>query len=771
MDQTLTPTRLIHFLKRFTVDDKLMSAPFIKENRFPLLSQTWRIIVFFTNLIVVWAVFWLATGSLIPTGSGSSVWLLAMVAYWLLRLVTAPFFSPPKESIGIAVATLLLLAPLDFSSLESGQSLFVHFTQWSMVFAVFVGILGIIAVFRRDKPNSKLGRISFELAKPLGRGEILFTLPIIISVLGFFPNSLGWGAVILGLWTAEVAAHPVELFARLGVYVFRERTTPPPPRIAGSLIRVDAPNIVRISLQQDANWNRKAIHLVHLPNGEKKYVVPLFVQVQDREIVGTGLCCSTDDPISLELGVGNVCPVEQDGIHAKLSTSLIGEPNTKEVIGIVVEGSTIGNIKFQVLPESNLEEGMVVFANIRGKRVYYQILDANTKEEEFSSNPLGTQIASAAQIGHIQDGKGFVSFSWLPEMNQPLFLVTDVNSEQELSPSEFFIGNVPSTPFSVAATIDDIIEYHTAVLGMTGKGKTEFALEIVRQAHANDTKVLCVDFTGEYKARLSENNPMPIGLDVSEGTDFAKKLFDVETGKFGAPDEKRALQTFLDAISPKIDEQVEDFLTSSEHSLAILELAEIFNTKATIRTTELYLSAIMSWAKQYRKSKRILIVLEEAHTIIPETGGSGMDFDTKWVVDRIGQIALQGRKYGVGLLIVSQRTALVSKTILSQCNTYFTHGLVDRTSLEYLSNIYSQDHVKAIPNLKFLECIAFGKGVRSERPIIIKRNYDESIVTASRALDFVPEAEVEANQPENESTIEPITEIKETPEDDDDIPF
>ena len=48
-----------------------------------------------------------------------------------------------------------------------------------------------------------------------------------------------------------------------------------------------------------------------------------------------------------------------------------------------------------------------------------------------------------------------------------------------------------------------------------------------------------------------------------------------------------------------------------------------------------------------------MLVLEEAHTIVPETFGAGFDYDTQWVVSRIGQIALQGRKYGVGLLVIS----------------------------------------------------------------------------------------------------------------------
>ena len=111
-----------------------------------------------------------------------------------------------------------------------------------------------------------------------------------------------------------------------------------------------------------------------------------------------------------------------------------------------------------------------------------------------------------------------------------------------------------------------------------------------------------------------------------------------------------------------------------------------------------------------------MIVLEEAHTIIPEVFGAGFDYDTQWVVGRIGQIALQGRKYGVGLMVVSQRTALVSKTILSQCNTFFTHSLIDQTSLNFLQSVYSEQHTKSIPNWDSLNFSPSAKlCVRSDR--------------------------------------------------------
>jgi uncharacterized protein len=387
------------------------------------------------------------------------------------------------------------------------------------------------------------------------------------------------------------------------------------------------------------------------------------------------------------------------------------------------------------VPGFALEEGMVVFSHLRDQRIYYQILDAKTDEESFQQNPYGTHIAIAIQLGSYNAADGFRKFPWLPDMNQAVFVApTDSKIEQPLNDNEFVIGDIPFTAFGVPVVLDDLIAYHTAVLGVTGTGKTELALSIVRNALDREAKVFCVDFTGEYKHRLADYKPVEIGIPVATGSDLAKLLFAVETGEYGAGKEKAALKAFLDKLRPDVSRQVTDFLTDDQKRLGIFELTEITNTKATLRTTELYLSAIMEWARANRKAKQILIVLEEAHTIIPEAYGSGFDNETQWVVGRIGQIALQGRKYGVGLLLVSQRTALVSKTVLSQCNTYFTHSLVDKTSLDYLSSVYSAEHVKAIPNLRFLEFLAHGKAVKSERPILTRRAFDpQSQLRAKRS--------------------------------------
>ena len=59
-----------------------------------------------------------------------------------------------------------------------------------------------------------------------------------------------------------------------------------------------------------------------------------------------------------------------------------------------------------------------------------------------------------------------------------------------------------------------------------------------------------------------------------------------------------------------------------------------------------------------------MVVVEEAHNFCPEKG-----FMKTTSSDVLRAIASEGRKFGLGLLIISQRPAKVDKNVLSQCNT------------------------------------------------------------------------------------------------------
>jgi DNA helicase HerA-like ATPase len=122
-------------------------------------------------------------------------------------------------------------------------------------------------------------------------------------------------------------------------------------------------------------------------------------------------------------------------------------------------------------------------------------------------------------------------------------------------------------------------------------------------------------------------------------------------------------------------------------------------------------------------------VLEEAHTIIPETNflGDLGDFgSSKALVAKMSQIALQGRKYGVGLFVIAQRTANVSKSVLTQCNTIICFQAFDETSFNFLGNYIGKDMVQSLPHLKPYHAIVTGKAVKSSIPMIVDLTRDLS---------------------------------------------
>ena len=401
-------------------------------------------------------------------------------------------------------------------------------------------------------------------------------------------------------------------------------------------------------------------------------------------------------------------------------------------------------VSFEVSSKVELREGNVVFARLSGQDVFYQIVAAETHEESFDQNPRGTHVVQAAQLGVYSPDSGFSKYGWLPSMNTPLFTAGSRQFEQpSLSDREFTIGSVPSTNVVAVANIDDIVEYHTAILGVTGTGKTEVSLDIVRQAISRGVKVFCVDFTGDYRARLGDLSPTFPSPDAKKAMQIEGLLATIDAYGFKAGDEKKKLRALLDEVRRDTVSIIEEFLGGEKSNLAIFELAEISNSKTGLRLTEIFLSAIMNWAKKNRRKQQVLICLEEAHTIVPEAFGSGFDGETKWVVERIGQIALQGRKYGVGLMVITQRTALVSKTILSQCNTFITHALIDQTSLGFLDSVYSSTHTRMIPNLQRFHFLGFGKAIKAERPIILRREFDKSLEEASMTITDAPSTAVE----------------------------
>ncbi len=718
-----------------------MSEEAVEQHEY--LSQRGRLLALALYVFLLMLASWIVTDEVFPAESGRRLWLLSGIALWFFSLLSAPWFRPPRNSLTNAVSAVLMMCFIDFNGVASLERELSLFRWFAVGVSVMVSAAAIVAMVFQETDRSERPRLaymsilSYRLSDALGRGEVIFTPPALVSIVGYYQAVPMQQLVLLFLWVFLVSVRPIELAIKLVAQGRRMRSRVGGADLIGTISRIDHPGVVRVALRPAANWNSRSVTVACLPNGSQVQLLPLYTQVQEAQLVGTGLCCGKPDsdvPGALPGHVyGGIESAHPDAIMRQLSGCAEGA----ELIGFVVEGSSISEIKFEVSPDAHLEEGLLTFCRQGGEVIYYQILDAHTAEETFEQNPSGKHVVIAAQLGCLDSERGFVKYGWLPAMNCPVFAAKQpVKFDMPApEPDEFVIGKVPGSDISVRAGFFDLLEYHTAILGVTGTGKTELAFDIIGQALSLGAKVFCVDFTNEYKARLGDKKPQTLGLDQKQAEELDEKLFAVETGEFGAKKEKEALKKFVNEIRDPVGKNVEQFLSSPGASLGVFELPEITNTKATLRATELYLSSIMDWARKNRRARKILVVLEEAHTIIPETAGSGFDYDTQWIVGKISQIALQGRKYGVGLLIVSQRTALVSKSILSQCNTCIAFSLVDKTSLDYLSNVYSSAHILSIPNLRFLEAIAYGKAIRSERPLLVKLEYVQAKKDACEALN------------------------------------
>jgi DNA helicase HerA-like ATPase len=108
------------------------------------------------------------------------------------------------------------------------------------------------------------------------------------------------------------------------------------------------------------------------------------------------------------------------------------------------------------------------------------------------------------------------------------------------------------------------------------------------------------------------------------------------------------------------------------------------------------------------KEQPLLIVLEEAHNYLK----AGEDSISSRAVQ---SIAKEGRKYGVGLALVTQRPSELDETVLSQCGTIIAlrmNNSKDRGHIRSAIQDELQTMIDLLPNLRTGEGIISGEGVK-----------------------------------------------------------
>ncbi|MDK2795218.1 MAG: hypothetical protein PWQ22_452 [Archaeoglobaceae archaeon] len=283
-----------------------------------------------------------------------------------------------------------------------------------------------------------------------------------------------------------------------------------------------------------------------------------------------------------------------------------------------------------------------------------------------------------------------------------------------------YIGLLGDTGVKVKLNPNTLVQKHVCILAKTGSGKSYTAGVIIEELLERNVPLLIIDPHGEYismkkPGRFKDNefgveprgyadkivvyappsSPFINSADKELSLDginlSAEEL--IELSGLRSPTAQallyQALRNLKDYTISDIIEEVENIRHSGKWTLigalSKIENSGLFKSKPTdLRTLllrgkaslidlrgiepayqNLIVSRVVSKLFELRKKGEVepgMIVVEEAHNFAPER--------EKTVATKVlRNVASEGRKFGLGLMVISQRPARVDKNIISQCNT------------------------------------------------------------------------------------------------------
>lgn len=131
----------------------------------------------------------------------------------------------------------------------------------------------------------------------------------------------------------------------------------------------------------------------------------------------------------------------------------------------------------------------------------------------------------------------------------------------------------------------------------------------------------------------------------------------------------------------------------------------------------------------------LAFICDEAHLYMPRDT-SKLKAVEKKSLEIFEKISKEGRKYGVSLVVVSQRPAELNTTIISQCNNIISLKITndrDKAAVATMLTDSLVGLVETLPNLDVGECIAIGDAIKLPTKIILDRPKEEP---KSSTIDF-----------------------------------
>lgn len=199
--------------------------------------------------------------------------------------------------------------------------------------------------------------------------------------------------------------------------------------------------------------------------------------------------------------------------------------------------------------------------------------------------------------------------------------------------------------------IEELLCRFLAVLGVRGSGKTNTAAVLAEEFLKSGLGLTIIDVEGEYWGLQEKYEILVAGrgphsnvqIDLDHAAELAKIVLE------------RNVPIILD-LSSFLKEEMAQFLLD-------------------------YLQAM--WEIEHQLRTPHMLFFEEAHEFIPQ----GISSDVKEVAVRI---ALRGRKWGLGAVIISQRSAKVDKNALTQAEVLFLHRVIHPADFGVYSDLLAK---------------------------------------------------------------------------------
>ncbi len=302
-------------------------------------------------------------------------------------------------------------------------------------------------------------------------------------------------------------------------------------------------------------------------------------------------------------------------------------------------------------------------------------------------------------------------------------LIRDVLGLKDLKEGAF-IGKLRGHEIDVNLDINTIVQKHLSILAKTGSGKSYTAGVMIEEMMKNDITMVILDPHGEYSSlakagkgsdserfkiepkgygdKITEFSPNPDINKDAQPLRFTFRAMDTkEILEMAGMSKRQTYVNSLESAMSKLATQQggftisevirllkgneEDNSTSLIKGLENLKEKDIFAGKGTslkdivsegrtsiinLRGTEpdmqgFIVDKLASSIFELRKKEKVpplIMFAEEAHNFCPQRGKVECS-------DTFKTLASEGRKFGLGLGIITQRPAKVDKNVLSQCNT------------------------------------------------------------------------------------------------------